>query len=108
MASPSRWARIVPVRAVVFFAMSNDRLDAGAPFELSPDSGCDAALLALGVNLELVLLRGVVALVSGIGEDAGKGCAGHRFDAGKDGLERMPIIGVSWQSLGVEDELTAL
>jgi hypothetical protein len=49
-----------------------------------------------------------MALIAGVGEDAGKGCAGHRFDSGKDGLERMPVIGIARQSLGVEDELAAL
>ena len=70
----------VPVHAVVFLAMADDRLDAGAAFELPPDGGGDAAFLALSVDLELVFFRGVMAFVSGVGEDARQGRAGDRFD----------------------------
>ena len=62
----------VPVHAVVGLAMADDRLDAGAAFELPSDGGGDASLLARGVDPELVFCRGVVAPVSGIGEDAGQ------------------------------------
>ncbi len=68
------------------------RLDGGAAFELVLDRFCDASFLALGVDLELMLFRGVVAFVSGVREDAGKSCAGDRFDAGKDRLERVPSL----------------
>ncbi len=97
----------VAVHAMIVFGVSDDRLDGGAAFELSSDGVGDAALLALRVNLELVLFRGVMAFVAGVGEDAGEDRARYCFDAGKDGLERMPVIGSARKSLGVEDELAA-
>jgi hypothetical protein len=48
-----------------------------------------AMLLALGINLELMLFRGIVALIFGVSEDSG---------------ERMPVIGIAGQLLGVEDQ----
>jgi hypothetical protein len=68
----------------------------------------DAAFLALGVDLEFEFFRGIVALVCGIGGDAGKRCTGRRFDAGKNRFQRMSVIRIAGQSLGVEDELSAL
>jgi hypothetical protein len=92
----------VAAHVVILPAMADHRLDGGAGFELPPERVRDAAFLALGVDFELV------PLVAGIGEDAGQGCAGYGFDAGKNGFERMPVIGIAGQSLGVEDELPAL
>ncbi len=65
----------VPVHSVVFFGVADQRFDGGAAFELAFDSVGYAAFLSLRVNLELVFLRVVVTLVSGVGEDAGKGRA---------------------------------
>ncbi len=46
--------------------VADHRLDGGPPFELALDLRRDAALLAGGVNLELVVGRGVVAAIAGI------------------------------------------
>ena len=54
----------VAVHAMIVFGVSDDRLDGGAAFEVSSDGVGDAALLALRVNLELVLFRGVMAFVA--------------------------------------------
>ena len=87
-------------------AMADHGFDGGAALKLPFDGVGHAAFLPLNVDLKLMFLRGVVALIAGVSKDAGKGCAGDRFDAGKDGLERVPVIGIARQSLGVEDELT--
>ena len=92
----------VPVHSVVFFGVADQRFDGCAAFELALDGVGQPAFLSLRVNLELVFLRGVMAPVSGVGEDAGEGRAGYRFDAGKDGFQRMPVIGVSRKRLGME------
>jgi hypothetical protein len=60
----------VTAHAVVFLAMADDGLDGASAFELASDGLGDATLLVLGVNLECVLLRSVMALVSGVGENA--------------------------------------
>ena len=46
-------------------------------------------------------------LVSGIGENALDLTSDGRLDIGDDGLQRMAIIRVTWQGLGVERELAA-
>ena len=58
--------------------------------------------------MELVGERGVVALVSGVGQDAFDPGAGQGLDVGEHGFERVPVIGPSGQRLGVDGELAAL
>ena len=55
----------------MFLEVADDRLDGGTSFELALDLRCDAALLAARVDLELVIGRGVVAAIAGIGDAAG-------------------------------------
>ena len=88
--------------------MADDRLDGGAPFHLALDLVCDAALLAGGEDAEFVGERGVVALVSGVGQDAFDPGAGQRLDVRDDGFERVAVIGPSGQCLGMDGELAAL
>lgn len=57
---------MIAAHAVFGFEMANDRLDGGTSFHLAFDLRGDAALLASGVDLELVFWRRVVATVSGI------------------------------------------
>lgn len=97
----------VPAHSVIVLAMPDDRFDGSSAFELAFDSIGHASFLALGVDLELMLFRGIVAFVAGIREDAGKGCPGRALDAGKDRFQRMPVIGVFRQRFGVNDELAA-
>src|SRR5260221_13938570 len=52
---------VVGAHAVRVLEVADHRLDGGPPFELALDLRRDAALLAGGVNLELVVGRGVVA-----------------------------------------------
>jgi hypothetical protein len=55
---------------VMFFEVADHRLDGGAPFELALDLRRNTAPLAGRVNLELVIGRGVVATIAGVGDAA--------------------------------------
>ena len=88
--------------------MADDRFDGGAPPHLAFDLFCDAALLAGGEGMEFMGGRGVVALVSGVGQDAADSGAGQRLDVGQHGFERVAVIRPSGQRLGVNGELAAL
>ncbi len=67
----------------------------------------DAALLAGRVDLELVIGRGVVAAIAGIGDAAIEHVADERLHLGNDRGERVPVIRVSGQRGDVSDELPA-
>jgi hypothetical protein len=62
--------KVVAAHAVIILKMADHRLDGGAAFERALDLVGDAALLAHRVDSKPVLGRGVVAAVSGIGDDA--------------------------------------
>jgi hypothetical protein len=61
---------VIAAHAVMFFEMADDGLNGGTPFELALDLRRDAALLAGRVDLELVIGRGVVAAIAGVGDTA--------------------------------------
>jgi hypothetical protein len=63
---------VIAAHAVVFLEVADDRLDGRASFELALDLRRDAALLAGGVDLELVIGRGLVAAIAGIGDAASR------------------------------------
>jgi hypothetical protein len=85
-AMPSRRARASPAstrsriiarsnsaktaHAVLMLEVTDDGFDGGPSFELALDLRRDVALLAGGVDLELVIGRGVVAAIAGIGDAA--------------------------------------
>src|SRR5262249_21656089 len=66
---------VIAAHAVMFLEMADDGLNGGPPFELALDLRRDAALLVARVDLELVIGRGVVATIAGIG-DSDRGCCG--------------------------------
>ena len=68
---------------------------------------CDAPLLAGGVDPELVLGRGVVAAIAGIGDDAVELVADERLHRRDDRGERVPVIRIAGQRGDMGDELTA-
>ncbi len=98
---------VVAAHAVMFFEVADDRLDSGAPFEVALDLRRDAALLAGRVDLELVIGRGVVAAIAGIGDAAIEHVTDERLHLGNDRGERVPVIRVSGQRGDVSDELPA-
>ena len=61
---------VIAAHAVVFLEVADDGLDRSPPFELALDLQRDAALLAARVDLELMIGRGVVAAITGIGDAA--------------------------------------
>src|SRR5882762_8696859 len=99
--------KVVASHAVMFFEVADDRLDGGAPFELALDLRRDAALLAGRVDLELVIGRGVVAAITGIGDAAIEDVADQRLHLWDDRGERVPVIGIAGQCCGMGDELPA-
>ena len=85
----------------------DDRFDRRAAAEFTFDGLGDAASLAGDVDLERVVGRGVVAAIAAVGDDASEVGADLRLDLRDDGGERMAVIGVAGQRLGVGDELAA-
>jgi hypothetical protein len=61
---------MISAHAVVLLEVADDGLDGGPPFEFALDLRRDAALLAAGVDLELVIGWGVVAAIAGISDAA--------------------------------------
>jgi hypothetical protein len=98
---------IVSAHSVLGLGVSDDRLDGGPMAEFAFDDLGDAASLARDVDLELVVGRCVVAAIAAVGDDAGKVRADLRPDLRDHGGERMPVIRVAGQRLGVGDELAA-
>ena len=61
---------VVAAHAVLGLEMADDGLDGGAAPDLALDLRRHAPLLARGVDPELVIGRGVVAAIAGVGDDA--------------------------------------
>ena len=59
----------VSVHAVLVLGVSDDGLNGGAAPEVSLDGPGQAALHAGDIDLELLVLGGVVAAIAGIGDD---------------------------------------
>ena len=87
--------------------VSDDRFDRRPAAEFAFDGLCDAASLARDIDLELVVGRRVVATIAAVGDYAGKVRADLRLDLRDHGRERVAIVGVARQRLGVGDELAA-
>src|SRR6266545_3068872 len=83
-------SEVIATHAMVFLKVADDGLDGGPPFELALDLRRDAALLAGGVNLELVVGRGVVAAIAGIGNEL---AAGGMLHGGGDAHLDAELVG---------------
>ena len=70
---------VIAAHAVMFLEMADDGLNGGPPFELALDLRRQAALLAARVHLELVIGRGVVTAIAGIGDAAIEDVADERL-----------------------------
>jgi len=70
-------------------------------------TGSMAPLLAGGVDLELVIGRGVVAAIAGIGDAAIEDVADERLYLWNDGAERVSVVRIAGQRCGMGDELAA-
>jgi hypothetical protein len=70
---------IIAAHAVLLLEVTDDGLDGGPSFELALDLWRDVALVAGGVDLELVIGRGVVAAIATVGDAAIEHVADERF-----------------------------
>src|ERR687898_217581 len=59
------------------------------------------------VDPEPALLRGMMALVAGIGDDPGELGSNRRLDGGDHGGQRMPVIRIAGQRFDMRHELPA-
>ena len=98
---------IVSAHAVLGLGVSDDGFDRRAAAEFAFDGLGDAASLARDIDLELVVGRGVVAAIAAVGDDAREVRADLRLDLRDHGRERVAVVGVAGQRLGVGDELAA-
>ena len=99
---------VVSAYPVLGLGVANDRFDRRAAAEFALDGLGDAASLAGDIDLERVVGRGVVTAIAAVGDDARKACADLGFDFRDHGSERVAVVGIAGQRLGVGDELTAL
>ena len=99
--------KVIAAHAVMFLEMADDGLNGGTPIKLALDLRRDAALLAGRVDLELVIERGVVAAIAGIGDTAIENVADERLHLGYDRAQRVPLIGIAGQCCGMGDKLPA-
>src|ERR1700716_2666769 len=98
---------MISAHAMLGFQMADDRFDRRSAPQLAFDFFGDAPLLPRNIDLEAVRWRRVVAAIAAIGDDALEVCADQPLDLGDDGSERVAVIGLARQGLGVDDELPA-
>ena len=70
-----------------------------APAERAFDGGGEPSLLTCHVDLEALVLRCVVALVPGVGDDPLEASADGALNVREDGCERVPVIGIAGERL---------
>lgn len=88
---------VVAVHAVLILDMPDDRFDRRPEPQLTLDLWRHAVLLACCEDPELVAQGCVVALVSGIREDALDLGPDGALHIGDDGFERVAVIGIARQ-----------
>ncbi len=82
--------KVISAHAVVFLEVADDGLDGGPLFEFALDLRRNAALLA--ARVDLVIGRGVVAAIAGIGDAAIEDVADERLHLRNDRAECVPVI----------------
>src|SRR5215213_651363 len=87
--------------------MANDRLDRRSTPEGTLDRRRKPALPPRHVDPEPALLRGMMALVAGIGDDPREFGSDRLLDVRDHAGEGVPVIRVAGQRLHVRDELAA-
>ena len=85
--------------------MADHRLDGGATPHLATDGFGDTANLAADPDLEPVGI--VVAAVALVAVDAAHCDPCELFEIGDDGTERVAVLGIAVQGLGMQHELPA-
>ena len=99
---------VVAVHPVLVLEMPDHWFDGGAAAHLAFDLRRETAPLLGSVDFELVIGRRVVAAVAGVGVQALDLIADQLFDRRDDLGERVPIIRIARQRLGMDGELAAL
>jgi hypothetical protein len=89
----------------VSLQVADHGLDGGTPSQLAFDDAEHAALLAGDENA--VWVCGVVAAVSLVDIGALDVAAGEPFGGGDDSAERVAVVRIARQRLGMQDELAA-
>ena len=97
---------MVTAHPVVVLEMADHRLDGGAPPHLAADDLSDPAGLAADPDLEPIGI--VVAAIALVAVDAAHRNTCELFKIGDDGTERVAVIRVAVQGLGMQHELPAL
>lgn len=98
----------VAAHAMVGFQMADDRLDGGTALQFALDRLGDAPSLARDVDPELVRLRGIVAAIAAVGDDARHLYADLRLHVRNDDGERVAVVRIARQRLHMGHELAAL
>src|SRR5512133_2406128 len=95
---------MVAAHSVVVLEMADHRLDGSATPHLATDGLGDTANLAADPDLEPVGI--VVAAIALVAVDAARCDTCELFEIGDDGTERVAVIGIAVQGLGMQHELT--
>src|ERR1700682_592441 len=96
---------IVATHPVVVLEMADHGLDGGAAAHLAADGLGDPSDLA--ADPDLAPIGVVVAAIGLVAVDAAPRTTCELFEIGDDGTERVAVIGVTVQRLGVQHELSA-
>src|SRR6476660_7148178 len=96
---------MVAAHSVVVLEMADHRLDGGATPHLAADGFGDTANLTADPDLEPVGI--VVATIALVAVDAARCDTCELFEVGDDGTERVAVIGIAVQGLGMQHELPA-
>src|SRR5829696_8278921 len=99
--------QVVAPHPVLVLEVTDRGLHGRAPAERAFDGSSKPSLLTCHVDLEALVLRCVVALVPGVGDDPLEASADGALDVGEDGCERVPVIGIAGERLHVGDKLAA-
>jgi len=97
---------MVAAHPVVVLEMADHRLNSGAAARLAADGFGDPADLAADPDLEPIGI--VVAAISLVAVDATHRDTGEGLKIGDDGTERVTVVWIAMQRLGVQHELPAL
>ena len=104
-ASPSRPFEIAAAEMAIRLHVSDHSLDSGAATQLSFDEAGDAAPLA--GDEDAVRIGGVVAAIALVDIGTLDCATGELLGGVDDAAERMSVVGIARQHLGVEHELAA-
>ena len=104
---PCPVGEVIAAHAVLALEMANHRLDRRTAPEGPLDRCRKPSLPSRHVDPESALLRGMMALVAGIGDDPREIGPDRRLNLRNHAGERVPIVGVAGQRFDMRHELPA-